>query len=225
MTDIKIDKIIRSKRRTLGLQITHDASLVIRAPKRMPLYFIEKIVREKSSWIKKRQKIAAERAVRLTPKQFVEGEEFLYLGSAWRLSIVDNNPAPLLFDQGFHLSKNHLARARETFIYWYKKEAAAKIKERLDLHSSLSGLKYNKFNITGAQKRWGSCTPANNLNFSWRLIMAPPEVIDYVVTHELAHLAQRNHSRHFWKKVSDLFPKFKECRAWLRKNEHILSVF
>ena len=225
MTDIKIDRIVRSKRRTLALHITPDASLIIRAPLRMPLDFIEKFVHKKRSWVQKKQKIIRLRLGELTPKQFVNGERFLYLGNAYHLTILENDPIPISFNQGFYLSREHLGQARELFIRWYKKEAAVKIKERLDWVASARGLTYNKIKITSAQKRWGSCTSCNNLNFSWRLVLAPLEIIDYVVSHELTHLLERNHSRRFWKKLSSLFPGFKQCRIWLRENEHLLNIF
>lgn len=131
----------------------------------------------------------------------------------------------LSFYNGFYLSKKCLKEAKHLFVRWYKNEAAAKIKERLNWYCSRSGLKYNEFNITSAQKRWGSCTSLNNLNFSWRLIMTPLEIIDYVVTHELTHLTEKNHSKRFWEKLSLLFPGFKQCKIWLKENEHLLTIF
>jgi predicted metal-dependent hydrolase len=222
--NIKIDKIIRSNRRTLALHVTRDAALVIRAPQRMPLVLIKKFVHKKRSWIEEKQKITRDRFKKLIPKQFIDGEKFLYLGNTYPLSIVDNDAATISFYNGFYLSKKCLKGAKHLFVRWYKNEAAAKIKERLNWYCSHSGFKYNKFNITSAQKRWGSCTPSDNLNFSWRLIMAPLEIIDYVVTHELTHLTEKNHSKRFWEKLSLLFPRFKQCKIWLKENEHLLGI-
>lgn len=224
MTDARIDELIRSKRKTIGLQITHDAKLIVRAPRGIPLYFIKNILRKKISWIQKKQKLAGTLPARPAPKRFVDGEEYLYLGGTYRLSVVDAGSTPLIFNKGFYILKNNLSRASDIFTSWYKKEAAAKIKERLDRHADLHGLKYNKFNITNAGKYWGSCTPCGTLNFSWRLIMAPLEIIDYVVAHELAHLSEKNHSKRFWEKVSTTFPGFKESRTWLRENGHRLNI-
>ena len=78
-----------------------------------------------------------------------------------------------------------------------------------DLYAKKRGLKYNKINITNAQKRWGSCSSKGNLNFSWRLVMAPLPVLDYVVIHELVHLEERNHGKSFWDKVKMLMPDHK----------------
>ncbi len=224
MTGIKIDRIVRSKRRSLGLQVTPQAHLIVRAPERMPMHFIEQFIFKNQAWITKQQNASRERSAQIKPKEFVNGELFLYLGKSYPLAIVDDKQTRLSFDEGFRLSRGRLTRAKRLFISWYKNEAAKKIKERLEWYSSLSGLKYKGFAITSARKRWGSCTPCDNLNFSWRLIMAPPDIIDYVVSHELAHLAERNHSRRFWKKVAAFFPRFKESRLWLKANGHLLYL-
>ncbi|MFC1645761.1 M48 family metallopeptidase [Candidatus Omnitrophota bacterium] len=217
-------KIIRSRRRTLGLEITRDAQLIIRAPERASLGYIKNIIQKKRSWIEQKQKTASNRYKRLIPKEFVNGEGFLFLGETYRLSIEDIEYPPLTLGKEFRLSRQYLCEAKKVFIEWYRKEAYKKIEERLNWHSYLSGLKYSKFNITGARKRWGSCSAKGNLYFSWRLIMAPLGVIDYVVVHELAHLEERNHSRNFWDKVKTLMPDYKKYRHWLKDNEHTMII-
>ncbi len=223
MTNIKIDQIIRSRRKTLSLEITHDARLIVRAPKAASFSYIEKFIIEKRLWIQDKQKMVKERHSQSQPKKFVNGEEFLYLGDTLRLYIVESD-LPFLFYQGFYLSRAYLAEARQMFINWYKQEAYKRIKERVDLYSNLTGLKYNKFSITNAQKRWGSCSAKNNLCFSWRLVMFPLHVIDYVVIHELAHIEEKNHSQRFWNKVKIIIPNFKESRKWLKENGHLSIV-
>lgn len=222
MINIKIDKIIRSKRRTLAFEVTRDARLIVRAPERTPLDFIEKIVFKKHFWIHNKQKLAKETYHQVQPKEFVNGEGFLYLGNTYRLYIVDESNPPVLLEQEFRLSREYLPKARELFIDWYKKQAEQKIKERVDWYSNLFGFKYNRFSITNAQKRWGSCSAKDNLHFSWRLIMAPLSVIDYVVVHELVHVERKNHSQEFWKRIKIIIPNYQESRIWLKENEHRL---
>jgi predicted metal-dependent hydrolase len=224
MTEIMIDQIIRSKRKTLSLEITHDARLIVRAPKTASFGFIEKFILEKRLWIQDKQKLVKEKHSMSQPKKFVNGEEFLYLGNAYRLCIVTDNTYPLLFFQEFYLSVKYLPKARQLLIDWYKQEAYRKIKERVDLYSRLFGLKYNKFSITNAQKRWGSCNAKDNLCFSWRLIMFPLQIIDYVVIHELAHIKEKNHSIRFWNKVRIMIPDFKKSRKWLKENGHVAVI-
>ncbi|MCX6013893.1 MAG: M48 family metallopeptidase, partial [Chloroflexi bacterium] len=85
-------------------------------------------------------------------------------------------------------------------------------------------IKYKNVRITSAQTRWGSCSGHGNLYFSWRLIMAPLEVIDYVVIHELAHIHMKNHSPKFWEKVESMYPDYVACKKWLRDNQTRLPL-
>lgn len=222
--EIKIDKIIRSKRRTIALEIGQDASLLVRAPYRTPLAFIEKIVIEKHFWIKGRQAFVREKGNALTPKKFVNGEEFLYLGKLHKLELVDELNNTMAFNNSFQISQGNLSAAKELLTAWYKEEACRKISERVSFYSSLSGLSCTKIRISEAQKRWGSCSSKGNLNFSWRLIMAPLSVIDYVVVHELAHLEHKNHAKSFWDKVKAIMPEYSQYRKWLKENGYLLNI-
>lgn len=221
---MKIDKIVRSKRKTLALEIAGDASLIVRAPERASLNLIQKIVYKKQRWIKTKQDIVKKRHKKTTPKKFINGEKILFLGKIYKLYIVNNINLPLIFNQNFQLSYKHLDKAKEIFTNWYKKQAYKKISQRVNFYSLISGFKYNKINITKAQKRWGSCSNQGNLNFSWRLVMAPEKVIDYVVIHELIHLREKNHSKNFWSEVELLMSDYKTHRQWLKKNGHILDL-
>ncbi len=221
---MKIDKIIRSKRKTLALEIAHDASLIVRAPERASLNMIQKIVSKKQNWIEKKQEIARKKFNTTLPKKYLNGEKFLFLGKKYKLFIVDNISKPLIFDQNFQLSYKYLNKAKEIFKNWYKGKAYEIIYNKVNYYSLQSGFKYKKINITNAQKRWGSCSNRGNLNFSWRLVMAPEKVIDYVTIHEVTHLKERNHSKKFWSKVELLMPDYKIPQKWLKKNGYILDL-
>lgn len=224
MTEIKIDKIIRSKRRTIALEIGRDASLLVRAPYRTPLAFIEKIVIEKHCWIRGKQAFVRKKDNALAPKKFVNGEEFLYLGKMYKLELVDELNEVSVFNNGFRILRGNSSAVKEILTAWYKEEACRKISERASFYSSLSGLSCTKIRISDAQKRWGSCSSKGNLNFSWRLIMAPLKVIDYVVVHELAHLEQKNHAKGFWNKVKTIMPDYNQHREWLKENGTLLNI-
>ncbi len=88
--------------------------------------------------------------------------------------------------------------------------------------ASRMGARYGRIAIREQKTRWGSCSAKGNLNFNWRLILAPPEIRDYVVIHELCHLAYLNHSKEFWNKVAEFCPEYKTHRRWLKENGHTL---
>lgn len=224
MMEIKIERIVRSNRKTVALQITENGTLIVKAPVDADEKVIWNVIERHRYWIEKRKSEIESRDTRVLPKEFVDGEGFLYLGKYYRLHIVEGQDVPLKFENGFYLSMSALPEAKRLFIEWYKKAAYEKIAERVNWWAQKRGFKYNKVNITDAQKRWGSCSSNGNLNFSWRLIMAPLSVVDYVVVHELAHLEEKSHNKAFWTIVKLLMPDYKKYEDWLRKNEHLLRL-
>jgi predicted metal-dependent hydrolase len=106
----------------------------------------------------------------------------------------------------------------------WRRVARERISERCRHFSELTGYQPTKVRITSARTRWGSCAAKGTVNFSWRLAMTPPEVMDYVIVHELAHLAELNHSARFWQRVSQIVPDHRLHRRWLRDNGHLLAV-
>lgn len=104
------------------------------------------------------------------------------------------------------------------FVLWYKRKAREYFRERVDFFSRMLKLQPGSLKITSARSRWGSCSEDNNLAFSFRLIMAPAAVIDYVVVHELMHIREKNHSPGFWRQVASVMPQYKLHRRWLKDN-------
>jgi predicted metal-dependent hydrolase len=222
--DIEIEKIVRTKRKTIALHITDDATLIVRAPLKASEKTIMGVVLKHKKWIEEKKREIKARDPKFSPKEFVNGEGFLYLGGWYRLKIVDNQEVPLKFEDGFYLSRKALPQAKYAFIEWYKNMAYEKISERVNWYAQQRGFKYKKVNITSAQRRWGSSSSNGNLNFPWRLIMAPLTVIDYVVIHELVHTVERNHSKAFWGKVKMLMPNYEIHKELLRKNGYLLRL-
>lgn len=221
--EVKIEKIIRSKRKTIALQLTDNATLIVKAPFEVSEDTIMRVVSKHKKWISQKKKDIEKREQKLAKKEFVSGEGFLFLGQYYKLEVVNNQEEPLKFDNKFYLSSAVLPNAREVFINWYKKVAYEKISERVSWHANRSGLKYTTVKITDAKTRWGSCGHKGGLNFSWRLIMAPLSVIDYVIIHELAHLKEKNHSKTFWNKVRILMPDYEKYKNWLKNNSYLLN--
>ena len=217
-----VDEVIRSRRRTIAIEVRKNASVVVRAPYHASNAVIHAFIRDKARWIEEKREIARERGGRT--KRFVDGEEFYYLGAPYALHLVDDAPRPLSFDGAFLLSRKGIDDARSHFVEWYRAEARAMLPERTALHAAAAGLSYGKVAITRAESRWGSCGVKGSLNFSWRLMMTPRKVVDYIVVHEVAHLEVRNHSRRFWRRVEELFPDYRQCERWLRENEHHLTL-
>ncbi len=100
----------------------------------------------------------------------------------------------------------------------YKAQALPLFKERCDLYAAKMGVSYKKIALSDATTRWGSCSPQGRLRFNWRLVLAPREIVDYVVVHELAHLKELNHSKRFWDFVKGAAPHYRAAKKWLREH-------
>ncbi len=220
---IQIDKLIRARRRTIALILERDGSLTVRAPKRATLQDIHGFIHKKENWIERsRRKL---RAIITTPrKEFVDGETFLFLGREYELRLVPRQRQTLHFDSGFTLTVSARPRAEALFTKWYKTQALTIFTERVTHYANLHGFSPKQVKVTSAKTRWGSCSANGTINFTWRLVMAPLEVIDYVVIHELVHLRIKNHSQKFWQAVELLCSAYKSHRKWLHDHGEKLNL-
>lgn len=215
---IKIDKVIRSKRKTVALIVQADGSLVVRAPLRTPRARLEQVVEAHRNWIRKKQELVAqERAQRPRP-EYRAGESFLFLGKAIPLRLAVNPAGPLSLDGDFILAQDRAGDAEGLFEAWYRRQAKRILPERVQLYAQKHSLHPTAVRISAARTRWGSCSAKGSLNFTWRLVRFPLEVIDYVVVHELAHLVHRNHSGAFWAEVERMMPDYRARLRWLKEN-------
>jgi len=151
---------------------------------------------------------------------------YLYLGKEYELDFRSGQKNIVEVEDKIYLGVPNTNRANTYLLSWYKEQARKVISERVYQYSLLAKLNFNSVNVgnVAATTRWGSCSSQKNLNFNWKLIMAPIQVIDYVVTHELAHLTELNHSRNFWESVRKMLPLYREYRLWLKRNGHMLNL-
>ena len=217
----------RKRRRTLTILVQSDGSVVVRAPARTAREEVEDFVRRKAEWIERKRLEMIRECELARPKPFRDGQRFLYLGESYPLSLCSggNGRASLTLGDGlFSMTALPEERARALFIGWYRRMARRWIGPRIRHFSGVLGLPQPPFRITNAAARWGSCSAANRLAFSWRLILAPPEAIDYVVVHELAHMKEKSHAPAFWRLVAAVSPDYREQRDWLRRNGATLTL-
>jgi predicted metal-dependent hydrolase len=222
---IAINRIIRTRRKTIALVVEHDGSLVVRAPLRTTERTIRQLVEKKADWIISKQNLVKTLYPPSTRKNFNNGDGFLYLGKIHRLEIVESKKPELILNGKFHLARTALPKARQVFERWYKRQADEVFNERVRLYAARYGFGYSKVKITSAHTRWGSCSGRGTLSFTWRLVMAPLAIIDYVVVHELVHIQVKNHSKEFWGRVLTLVPDYKQKVAWLKTNGNGLNLF
>lgn len=216
-------KIVYSKRRTVALVVDRTGKVIVRAPRKVDLSLVERFIVEKQGWIEKQ--IARSKKPGLLGKLFTHGELFWFLGNQYPLYIQPEYSSKLQFNQTqFIVSKFSVHKAKNLFELWYRNQAKALLQQRAEHLAVVMGIKYSKITITGANTRWGSCSSRGTINFTWRLVMAPLEVVDYVVVHELSHIVQHNHSVKFWKLVSLYAPNFRQSKLWLNRHGRELVI-
>ncbi|MDR0854272.1 MAG: M48 family metallopeptidase [Clostridiales Family XIII bacterium] len=215
-------RLIRTKRKTIALYIT-DSGLEVRAPKRATLAEIDRFVRSKSKWIEshleeREKRLSAKKEFKLSygSKVQIRGKEY---------PIVSASPPKPIFRNGEILLPQNLDsdQIRSALVALYKDLATERIRERVRHYSSIMNVRPTSVRIGSAKTRWGSCSGDNRLNFTWFLIMADDETLDYVVVHELAHTIQHNHSKAFWEIVAKAAPTYKEQRTKLKVLQQRLS--
>jgi predicted metal-dependent hydrolase len=187
---------------------------------------INELVRKKRDWIIRKRAELKNRPAPLA-RQYLNGEEFLFLGRTIRFQVIEtgNDPAPAIrLGEKLYVPDIFLPDIRVHLKKWYSIEADTVLKTRCKRYEVLTGLYPSSVQITGAERRWGSCSPGGRLHFSWRLVMAPPEVIDYVIVHELTHISQPDHSSEFWRKVRDVMPDYEKRRDWLKEHGRLLTL-
>jgi predicted metal-dependent hydrolase len=221
---VKIDKLIRSKRKTVALVVGEDGKLTVRAPLRLSKKAIDEFVQSKADWVRRNQekahRLRSERGV----KRFAAGESYWFLGKQYALQIVERPKPELTLNGSFQLARLSQPKARLTFEDWYRREARRVLTEHAARIASQNGFTYARLRISSARTNWGSCSARGTLSFTYRLVMAPLEVIEYVVTHELVHTQVRNHSAEFWRRVAELSPDYKRHIRWLKDNGHRLGL-
>lgn len=151
--------------------------------------------------------------------------DFLFLGKKYPVSIRQNAKSIVELSDKLYIASSNPIRIKRYLEVWYKQQARIIIQKRLNHYARISKLHFNTMSITDAQTRWGSCSSQKNLHFNWRLVMAPVEVIDYVIAHELAHLVEMNHSRQFWETVRKMFPLYRQYRTWLKRYGDTLNIY
>ena len=215
-------KIIRSQRKTLSITINEDAELIVRAPKRLSIEKIQDFINEKENWINRKITLVENQIKDVTSNQ----NKILYLGTLFPIIIKPQLSRELIFTgeefEANSIEPNSLSLSLKK---WYKSKFREIALPRVAYFANKYNLNVNQVRIKNQKTMWGSCSSKNNINLNYLLIMAPAEVIDYVIIHELAHTIHRNHSVDFWRLVRLIMPDFQQHKQWLKANGYKLRRF
>ncbi len=222
---MQIDRILRSSRKSLALIVRSDGSLEVRAPFRLRLSEIEAFVNSKAAWIERQREKLTALQTTIKKNGYTNGSRVWLLGQPYTVEFHQTDRRSITAaDRRILIPSRCQAEVGAALERWFWAEARRVISQRAEFYAKKHNLKFNGIRITSARSRWGSCGVNNRLNFSFRLVMAPPEVIDYVVVHELVHTVERNHGRAFWAKVAEILPGYRAASKWLKINGRWLDL-
>jgi predicted metal-dependent hydrolase len=215
-------RLRRSKRKTLGITVQPDMSVLVTAPRSADVEKVKTKVRKRAVWIR-RQRIFFERFLpHFPPRHYVSGETHRYLGRQYRLKVIEGTDEIVKLKGRFlwvvTLRKGDASHVRALLESWY--EAHARLTFERSLALCLSELNGQvkvapRLRLRRMRKRWGSCTKRGGIYLNLDLIMAPPACIDYVVTHELCHLVHPHHGREFYALLRKRMPDWERRKARL----------
>ncbi len=212
------------KRKSFRISVEPPNSVFVVAPVGIKDDEILRMVKTKAKWITKKLREIKELGMEKRNKEYEEGENFMYLGRDLRLTVLRDGDVkkPLVeLVEGCLLVRTATEdpdKLRKPIEDWYRKRSLEIVSERVENYQKHFEQRPIEIRSKRQKSRWGSCSNAHRLNFNLRCIMAPLEVIDYIVVHEMCHMVHFNHSREFWGLVEEIMPDFKERRAWLKNH-------
>lgn len=217
--------LLRRQRRTLEIAVEPDASVVVVAPPDAGIEAIEARLRKRAGWIMRQQRYFMQFLPRTPERHFVAGETHLYLGRQYRLKLVPDTGEGVKLIRGFIMvpaRRPHRAElVRESVEDWYWERARIKLAERVEINLGRfpdpEAFRPRGLTIRLLRKRWGSMSPAGRLLLNRRLIQAPVDAIDYVITHELCHVAAPHHGAAFQALLDRVLPDWKHRKARLER--------
>lgn len=215
---------ISQRARRLRFEVRPGAGLEVTTPPGVSVARIEAVMREKTHWITTMLTRYAQPPRSVVDSPLQSGALLPFAGGHLQL-IVDVNAASkrsiLVMEEGIlRLTiPVSMPEALHTALEaWYRRQGRRVFTERVAYWNAQFGFSHGRIAIRDQKSRWGSCSRQGNLNFNWRLLLAPLAVLDYIVIHELAHLKEGNHSPRFWALVAEKCPDYRSHRTWLRQH-------
>lgn len=212
------------KRKNLTIEVEPSGEVKVISPLGVSEDEILNKVKTKANWIVQKQYEVKNININKIKREAVNGESYLYLGRNYSLQIVlDEN----IKDIDVKLSRgkfvvNTYTKDEEiikaALEKWYREKALKKVKERIKYYEPYFKNKVTNIKVKEQKKRWASCTKNNELLFNWRSVMAPSNILDYIIVHEMCHMNHKNHSKEFWDNVFEILPDYEVRREWLRNN-------
>jgi predicted metal-dependent hydrolase len=221
-------RIRRSDRARHARILVGGEGVEVVVPRRFPMREVEPFVEEKRRWIERTLRRMRESESEQPPVRLEDGGELPYLGSrlGLRIRVEPGRVRPHVVQRGDAVVAALPApdTIRSAIERWYRRQARLEVAPRLDAACAAAGVRYTSLQIRGQRTRWASCSSSGAMSFNWRLLLAPAEILDYVVEHEVAHLDVQDHSDRFWALLESRCPSCHDHERWLRRHGHALLL-
>ncbi len=222
----KVEYTLRRNKRLKHprIQVTTGDGIIVSLPSGYPIKSATVLLNEYSDWIIHRLRKLENKPRAFPPRSFTSGAPFPYLGELHTLTVQpspDNLGHVALRDGELQVALapdviNSEIYVRALLQLWYRDRARAEIVPRVHRYANEMGVVFNRISIKDQRTVWGSCSRKKNLNFNYRLVMAPEAVLEYIIVHELSHLKEPNHSPRFWETVEGVLPDYRAHRKWIK---------
>ncbi|MGM7722847.1 M48 family metallopeptidase [Metabacillus sp. Hm71] len=229
--DTTIQFEIKYKNRTsIGISINGYGEIEVQAPKKTPDERVLQALEDKWDFIQQTLKEIKDRMNGPKEKIYENDESFLYLGNTYPIKIIQDLTIPqdhvMFKGEELHIYVKQLEeeKIKQALKRFYYQQCKALVEKSITTYQSHFKTKPRLIRITDSKTTWGTCDSKQQLTFNWRLAMAPREVIDYVVVHEMCHMVHLNHDRSFWRLVGKIMPDYKEKENWLALTNWKMNV-
>lgn len=225
-------RIIPSKRKTMAIQIKDEKTIDVKIPLECGICEAQTFVKAHEAWIYKHYRKFCEKSKSIQEFIWEDGTEILVGGKPVCVHVrsgTEDGRINISFQENSLVITGNVHtpdRIKEAVRQWFIHMAKQEFPSRTQYWSEVMGVDYGRITIRCQKSRWGSCSGKGNLNFNWKLLMLPKELMDYVIVHELAHRIEMNHSQRFWENVGKILPDYKGLRRRLKDYEsQIISEF
>ena len=221
---IQPKEIIRTNRKSLALTINENGELIVHAPKNMPLFEIVNFIEKKEDWITKKTNNINNLLSRNV--NIVEYNEIFFLGKRYRVVETKGIESPYITKDSILIeSTKNKAKKQRTLKNWYIANVDDVLMPRIQKLLEFMKQKCESIKIINSKAKWGMCDSKRNLYFNWKLLMLSPEIIDYVIIHEISHLIELNHSPKFWEIVGAVIPRYKHSKEIINKCGFLIKLY
>lgn len=213
--------LIYKKRKTIGIYVDLYGNVEVRVPKETSEECILQFLEQKWEWVLQNSKEMKEKTGEHKAKVYDHGEKFLYLGNAYPIQVLPNidiNQDYIEFVGdvlNVYVKQHEDERIKQALKRFYYQQCKLLVERRIQFYQCNFKTKPRSIRISDNKSNWGTCDSKLQLTFNWKLAMAPLEVIDYVVVHEMCHMVHLNHDRSFWRLVGKILPNYEQMQNWL----------